>query len=119
MHQGGWIEDQADLQNAVGNAVPLEGAALSDYLRWNALALMVEVGEALAHASWKPWTTDDPWIERAKFLEELADVGLFLGNMLAAVGCSTEEFEMLVGEKQQVVRTRLTSQRYKQRRVSQ
>ena len=119
MQQGGWVEDQSELQNAVGNAVPFAGAALSEYLRWNSLALMIEMGEAMAHVSWKPWTVDEPWLERSKFLEEMADVALFMGNMLAAVGCSTEEFEMLVSEKQDVVRSRLTSRRYKQRRVSQ
>lgn len=113
-----WVEDQAELQNLVGNAVPMTGAALSAYVRWNALALMAEMAEALNHISWKPWTANEQWLEREKFLEELADVGLFLGNMLASVGCSTEEYHQLVSTKQEVVKNRLTSGRYEQRRHS-
>ena len=119
MDQSGWIDAQAELQREVGNAVPFSGSALSDYLRWNALALTVEVGEALAHVSWKPWTANEPFLERDEFLGEMVDVALFLANMLVAVDCTSEEFERLVSAKQDVVRNRLTSRRYEQRRVGQ
>jgi hypothetical protein len=116
----GWLERQADLQRTyAGNAVPMEGTALSEYVRWNALALIKEVGEALDHVSWKTWTTNEPFLNRADYVGELVDVQIFLGNLLAAVGVTTGEFESAVATKQARVIQRFQSNRYEQRRVGQ
>lgn len=115
----GMLETQELLQNLVGNAVPMEGTVLSEYVRWNALALIKEVGEALDHVSWKPWTVDSGWLERHEYVGELVDVMLFLMNMLVAVGVDDQEFNRAVALKQEIVRQRLLSDRYEQRRVAQ
>lgn len=54
------------------------------YLRDQALALIVEVGEALAETPFKPWATypADAEINDDAYVKELADVFIFFLNLL-------------------------------------
>lgn len=54
------------------------------YLRDQALALIVEVGEVLAETTWKPWATYpiDAGINDDAYVKELADVFIFLLNLM-------------------------------------
>jgi dUTPase len=59
----------------------LHGKSRDDYVNAMALALMVEVGEALQEISWKPWASGQ-WFNREAYLEELIDVLHFWMNLV-------------------------------------
>lgn len=70
--------------------------ALSDeekleWIRWNMLALMDELHEALAETGWKPWAKSKH-INRDAYVSELVDAFHFLMNLMLIVDCSAEEF---------------------------
>lgn len=79
---------QKDLGNKVG---ALDDEELMAYIRENAFALLVELGEAAKETGWKPWATSN-YFNRDQYLGELADVQLFLDNLkLAALTADSEE----------------------------
>lgn len=75
--------------------------AWAKYTREHALAAYVELGEFLGWVSWKPWNTPQfPTKEnRHEAVLELVDVLFFTGNLLNAMGVTTQELNAAYGEK--------------------
>lgn len=91
----------------------LEGADAAEYVRWNTLAAVDELMEALHEVDWKPWTvTEDGIRDRDAFVDELVDVMHFVGNMLVAARCSDKELTQRYEAKQQKNRDRMASGTY-------
>jgi hypothetical protein len=83
----------------------LTETARIDFIRWNVLAAIHELGEALDEVGWKPWGTSRHF-NRDAYMRELADVQLFLDNLLLTAvldGQSSsdlgEEFDAICLEK--------------------
>lgn len=68
----------------------LEGKERDEYVQAMALALMIEVGEAMQEISWKPWATGQ-WFHRDRFIEEMIDVLHFWMNMILIATDKPEE----------------------------
>lgn len=79
--------------------VDLRGTERKAYIREQALALLDEVHEALAETGWKSWATSDH-INRAAFASELADVYIFMMNLMLVADIPAHELCRLVLEKQ-------------------
>lgn len=79
--------------------VDLRGTERKAYIREQALALLDEVHEALAETGWKSWATSDH-INRAAFASELADVYIFMMNLMLVADIPAHELCHLVLEKQ-------------------
>lgn len=62
-----------------------------EWIRWNMLALMDELHEALAETGWKPWAKSKH-VNRDAFVSELVDSFHFLMNLMLVVDCSADEF---------------------------
>ena len=62
------------------------------------LALIAEVIEAANETPWKPWKKHQSF-DRKKFLEELADVQIFLINLVLSANANYKEFEKIVKSK--------------------
>lgn len=110
-----WLLSTRVLQRQSFGADPalLEGAALADYLRWNSLALIKELGEALDETDWKPWTvTEAGFYNRDAFVGEMVDVLHFAANMLVAARCTDRELTERYEAKQQKNRDRMASKSY-------
>lgn len=61
----------------------LSGEELAESIRMNVLAATDELHEVLDTTGWKPWkTTGYGHVNRKKYIEELADVWLFLFNLM-------------------------------------
>jgi dUTPase len=108
-----WIESTKELQTEAYGADPgaLIGDAWADFVTWNCAALLCEVGEFMREVGWKPWAINRGWMSD-KALEELVDVGHFLGNLLAALHVTDEQWEAAYRRKQQKNRDRMASQTY-------
>lgn len=110
-----WLLTTRVLQRQSFGADPalLEGAELVEYLRWNSLALIKELGEALDETDWKPWTvTEAGFYNRDAFVGEMVDVLHFAANMLVAARCTDAELTARYEEKQQKNRDRMASKSY-------
>lgn len=83
---------------------------LTEYVTMNLYAAMHELVEAGAETPWKPWSSADKqktWNDnRDKFVGELVDVLFFIGNSLAAVGCTDEELDVKYSMKMDVNKQR-------------
>lgn len=102
-----WLLSTVDLQgDAFGENFPKTGEDLGAWVRTNVTALTAEVGEALKEIGWKPWSTEQGYVNREAYLAELVDVGHFLANLLVAVGITDDEWEAAYQRKQQVNRDR-------------
>lgn len=77
------MERQLELQRQSFGIYPidLDGKERDEYVQAMALALVVEVGEALQEISWKPWATGQ-WFNRQAYLVELIDVLHFWTNLV-------------------------------------
>lgn len=64
-----------------GDPGSLEGDAMADFMRWNAWAMTVELGEAFQEVGWKPWGSNRE-IDFDKFMREMVDAYHFFMNML-------------------------------------
>jgi hypothetical protein len=62
-----------------------------EWIRWNMLALMDELHEALAETGWKPWAKSKH-LNRDAFISELVDAFHFLMNLMLVVNCDADEF---------------------------
>jgi hypothetical protein len=97
-----WLNSTLDLQRTAFDIDPpyLEGDERTEYVRWNTLAAIDELMEALHEISWKPWQTAD-YFNREAFVGELIDVMHFIGNMLVTAGVTGEELSQRYHSKQQ------------------
>lgn len=87
----------------------------ASFIREQALALIVEVGEVLNETQWKPWAiqTDEAIvIDKQKYIGELADVYIFFMNLMLAGGVTTTELVEAVSAKQAKNLGRWTSGTY-------
>lgn len=110
-----WLMSTRVLQRQSFGTDPaaLAGKELAEYIRWNELAAVDELMEALHEVDWKPWTvTDDGFRNRDAFVGELVDVLHFVANMLAAAKCTDEELSKRYEAKQQKNRERMASKSY-------
>lgn len=110
-----WLATTRILQmNFFGNdPQTLEGHALAEYVRWNELAAVDELMEALHEVNWKPWGKHDGGFkDRDAFVGELVDVLHFIANQLVAAKCSDQELSERYEQKQQKNRERMASGTY-------
>lgn len=68
----------------------LEGADRDRYVQAMALAMHVEVDEALQEISWKPWATG-VWFNREAYMVELIDALHFLVNLMLVATTDPDE----------------------------
>lgn len=69
----------------------LDNEAKLEWIRWNMLALMDELHEALAETGWKPWAKSKH-VSRDAFVSELVDAFHFMMNLMLVVDCDADEF---------------------------
>jgi dimeric dUTPase (all-alpha-NTP-PPase superfamily) len=86
------------------------------FLDWNVTAAVQELAEVREEFSWKPWATDQPFVNRDRIRDEIIDVLHFLGNALVAIGVDDEELKMHYQHKQEVNRQRHDSGTYSARK---
>lgn len=82
---GGWLDLAKRLQRERYGNEPeeMEGKAYAEYLRLNFTAAVVELGEYMQLAKWKPYKTEGRDDEtRAERIEELVDVLHHVANIL-------------------------------------
>jgi hypothetical protein len=116
----GWLEAQRALQvKSYGvDPVELEGKEYADYVMFNGFAAQCELAEAFQLIPWKPWIqrrglpTDE---NRTKLVEEMADVLMFIGNILIANGVDDAEINAAYREKLTVNAERMRSKKYQGR----
>lgn len=87
------FERQLELQRKSFGIDPinLNAQERADYVRAMALALHVELDEALLEVSWKPWASG-VWFNRDAYLMELIDSLHFLINLALVATDDPEEF---------------------------
>jgi len=85
---------------------------LPPYLLWNVFAVYNELAELAYEFSWKPWATDEPFVNRRRLLDEGVDILHFIGNILVAIGVTDEEFWDAYKSKQLTNRLRAASGSY-------
>lgn len=110
-----WLDSTRELQVMSFGTDPaaLEGEDLVQYIRWNELAAIDELMEALHEVKWKPWTVGERGFkDRNAFVNELVDVLHFVGNMLVAAKCSDDELSARYALKQATNRQRMASGTY-------
>lgn len=81
-------------------------AALVAYIKDMHIATIAEMQEALDETTWKPWASDEPYVDRTLVVKELIDALHFIGNILAAVGCTDDELDLRYRQKMEVNRER-------------
>lgn len=79
-----------------------------DYINEQSMALIMEVSEALRETPWKSWKKQQN-LNMVKFREELADVQLFLLNLIISTGLSADDFLAICAAKQRLNFTRQDS----------
>lgn len=109
-----WLSSTRELQTQSfgGDPADLDGEARAEFVRWNVLAATDELHEALQEVAWKPWGKNHGDINREAFIKECVDALHFVGNLLATVACTDEEFSSAYRAKQQVNRDRMASGTY-------
>ncbi len=87
-----WIQLQASLQRTIGVDPRDLGPTpeRSDFVRWNVLAAIAELMEALDEMPWKPWATTTQFNRKA-VIAELVDAMHFIANVLRVVDATGEE----------------------------
>lgn len=110
---GDWLERTRELQiRYYGNdPMELKDEAKIDYIKWNYIAAVKELGEMLDEVGWKPWATSRHINDDAA-AGEIVDVMHFLANMLLAFGWTDEELGYYYAKKMQKNRERMASGAY-------
>lgn len=98
------LQRQSEFQTMLGRHPDgMTRNELREYIRTQALALGVEVNEALDETQWKPWAADipdRPIVDKPRYIGELADVYIFFMNMMLAGKVSSIELCKAVDAKQ-------------------
>lgn len=86
-----YIEMQHALQvNSFGkDPLLLEGEERIEFIRWNFIALVDELGEMMDEVGWKPWATSRH-VNEGQAVGELVDAWHFFMNLLMAVSPRNE-----------------------------
>ena len=115
-----WLESTRELQEGTygydHGAMREDLALLAKHLDWNQTAAVQELAELREEFSWKPWATDEPFVNRDRIISEAVDIGHFIGNILVAVGCNDDEYEEAYRRKQAINRARAESGNYSARK---
>jgi hypothetical protein len=108
MSNWNWLEETLDLQRTAFKIDPpaLEGDEFADYVIWNHTAAVAELTEFLEENNWKPWSSIRGRGDRDAAIGELIDVQHFIANLLVALDCTDEEYEVRYQMKMQVNRNR-------------
>lgn len=77
-----------------------------EFIRWNVLACVDELHEALAEVGWKPWATSRH-LNRDAFLHELVDAQLFLHNLMLTVLRDDDSVSKLQDEVDSLIQARI------------
>jgi NTP pyrophosphatase (non-canonical NTP hydrolase) len=100
------LEQQRQIQigHMGGDPAEMPDDKRREFIRNMSFALVAEVVEATDETSWKPWAaTNQPVIKnREAFKSELADVFIFLMNLMLVGDITTSEFLTAVSVKQQI-----------------
>lgn len=102
------LQRQRDIQKVHMGGMPsqMDDEVLSAFIRDMTLALCAEAHEAMEETQWKPWARINPEIpivvNRDKFKGELADVFIFLMNLMLAADLSMMELAQAVDAKQDI-----------------
>lgn len=114
MRASAWLRSTRAFQRRAfnTNVDTLKGPRLADYLQYNIAAIFVELGELAQEIGWKPWDTRRGWVNRARVVDEAADVLMFLGNILAAAGVTDHEIAAAIERKRADVYKRQLSGKY-------
>lgn len=92
------LENQEKIQKQLGTNVKD-----IQFLRNMALATIIEIGEVINESPWKPWKPEDyKDVDFEKVLGELADVQIFVFNMLLHYGVNMDQLSIAIGVKQQI-----------------
>lgn len=94
------IKQREFQQRILGGVAPfdLPDEPKMAYVREQALALLDEVHEALAETGWKSWATSNH-INKVAFAGELADVYIFMMNLMLVAGVTPNDLFYLVNRK--------------------
>lgn len=109
-----WLKSTKELQEGV-YGYQWEGSSPKEqtpYLLWNTFAAQQELAELSVEFSWKPWATDDPFVNRDRIRDEAIDVLHFLGNILTCIGVTDDELAHFYQLKQAKNRRRQASGTY-------
>lgn len=112
---GSWIRSTKWLQEQIyGYPDPsfLTPAQIAEYLNWNQVAAVQELAELREEFHWKPWATDEPFVNVQRVLEESVDILHFVGNILHGIGVTDEQFWEAYRAKQLKNIRRATSGNY-------
>lgn len=97
-----WLESTRTLQREA-YGLDLDRMTVEDRAAWikeNVLAGIDEMTELLHEVSWKFWAHDAAWVNRDAVLKEAVDAAHFLGNIVASIGVTDEEWERAYQTKQ-------------------
>ena len=115
-----WLASTKELQeDTYGYHYPSirqDPALLSEHLDWNQTAAVQELAELREEFSWKPWATDEPFVNIDRVVKEAVDVLHFVGNILVACGINDEMLADYYQEKQAINRARRESGTYSARK---
>lgn len=87
------FEKQKEFQKLVGNDINSQS-----FRNEMLYAMVAEIVEAGNETPWKSWKKQQSF-DRVKFLEELADVQIFLINLVLSANASSEEFLKIIENK--------------------
>lgn len=114
-----WLRSTKWLQETIyGYEDPkdLDTASIANYIDWNQVAAVQELAELREEFSWKPWATDEPFVNRERIKQEAVDTLHFIGNILHGAGITDEEFWTAYRAKQEKNIRRATSGTYSARK---
>jgi hypothetical protein len=87
-----------------GDPAEMPPGVKANFIRTMTLAMMVEAVEALDETHWKPWATPPAGaptiVDKTRYTNELADVFIFLMNLMLAGGVTMRELAEAVDAKQ-------------------
>jgi hypothetical protein len=118
----GWLKSTKELQEDTYGYNLAFYASLADpeetarYLDWNTTAAVQELAEVREEFSWKPWATDEAFVNRDRIRDEVIDVMHFLANILTGLGVDDAELEVHYRLKQAKNRRRHDSGNYSARK---
>lgn len=95
-----------------GDPATFTGEQRTRFVTAMAMSICAETAEALQEIAWKPWTTDQEWINRDAYLEELVDIFHFLMNLMLVADISAAEFAEVYARKAAINRARMESGSY-------
>jgi hypothetical protein len=100
-----WLSTTRDIQTTVYGRDPatLTGPDHAEFIRWNILAAVAELMEALEETRWKTWAVladGEAVVPDAEALaSELVDAQMFIANVLVSAGVVDADYERVYRAK--------------------